>query len=353
MSATYYRGSLCSSSACCPLLRWAELWMDEHSAGRCSCPMWLPHQLQEKKWHFYFAGPLDGEIVLTFLGCKMDPGSWAGALESNEAYQACYLQEIRGDDSDFVPLFASDTAAPLQGGFAEPSWGPTCFWGDTLQNWLLLMSPPLRVFCGVEQHRDFSVGPVGAHPTASPCMHPAASHGRWEQGIHISTNFWTSELPWPTMALWAGGLTSGSRQRQKAMCDQGLPLLFTFCWCQAIGFVMIEVFLHSGRNNSCMVTPGLMGLKIGDQWLWGRVIHRMTMRRFGRYKVISKLQIKDLCPNMACINSQALDHFDLKQTFWETVNPFSCKRAVRLVVVSFGLHKAVSPQGDWWIGNTT
>lgn len=56
-----------------------------------------------------------------------------------------------------------------------------------------------------------------------------------------------------------------------------------------------------------MVTPGLMGLKIGDQWLWGRVIHRMTLRIFGRYKDISKLEIKDLCPNMACINSQALD----------------------------------------------
>lgn len=45
----------------------------------------------------------------------MDPGSRAGALDSNEACQACYLQEMRGDDSDFVPLFDNAAAAPLQG----------------------------------------------------------------------------------------------------------------------------------------------------------------------------------------------------------------------------------------------
>lgn len=77
--------------------------------------MQLPYQLQEKKWHFYSAGPLDGEIVFTFLGCKMDPGIQAGALDSNEAYQACYLQEMCGDDSDFATLFGNDAAAPLQG----------------------------------------------------------------------------------------------------------------------------------------------------------------------------------------------------------------------------------------------
>lgn len=77
--------------------------MDEHSAGRCPCQMRIPYQLQEKKWHFYSAGPLDGEIVFTFLGCKMDPGRRAGALDRNEAYRACYLQEVRGDDSDFAP----------------------------------------------------------------------------------------------------------------------------------------------------------------------------------------------------------------------------------------------------------
>lgn len=55
-----------------------------------------------------------GKLYLHF-GCKMDPGSWAGALDSNEAYQGCYLREVCGDDSDFAPLFSNDAAAPLQG----------------------------------------------------------------------------------------------------------------------------------------------------------------------------------------------------------------------------------------------
>lgn len=103
-------------------------------------------------------------------------------------------------------------------GSAEPCWGPTCFWGDTLQNWPLPMSPPLRVFCGVGQQRGCSVGPVGAYPTASPCTHPTASHGKWEQGINILTTFWTSELPQPAMALWAYESSHRAQGRNKRQC---------------------------------------------------------------------------------------------------------------------------------------
>lgn len=57
-----------------------------------------------------------------------------------------------------------------------------------------------------------------------------------------------------------------------------------------------SISVQSGRSNSCMVTLGLTGLQVGDWWLWGRVIQRTSLRRFGGHKNISKLGIKNLCP---------------------------------------------------------
>lgn len=59
----------------------------------------------------------------------MDSGSQAGALDSNEAYQACYLEEVCGDDSGCAPLFSSDAAAPLRGArFCLARLGPDVLW---------------------------------------------------------------------------------------------------------------------------------------------------------------------------------------------------------------------------------
>lgn len=87
-------------------------------------------------------------------------------------------------------------------GSAEPLWGPMYFWGGTLQNWPLLMSRPWKGCCGVGQQMGCSLGPVGACPTASPCMHPAASCGKWAEGINISTNFWMGGS-WGQETVWA------------------------------------------------------------------------------------------------------------------------------------------------------
>ena len=73
--------------------------MGEHAAGGIPT-IYDPPAAVAAKWHFYFAGPLDGEIVFTVLGCKMKPGSSTGAFDSNEAHEVCYLQEVRGNDSD-------------------------------------------------------------------------------------------------------------------------------------------------------------------------------------------------------------------------------------------------------------
>lgn len=73
-------------------------------------------------------------------------------------------------------------------GSVEPCWGVIHSWGGTLQNWILLMSSPLKGFCGVEQHEGCSVGPLGAIPTASCCMNPAALRKAQGEGIHISAH---------------------------------------------------------------------------------------------------------------------------------------------------------------------
>lgn len=68
-----------------------------------------------KRWLFYSAGPLDGGIAFAFLGCKMGPGSWAEAFDENEAYQACYLQEMCDDDSRLCPSLQQHHCIPSAG----------------------------------------------------------------------------------------------------------------------------------------------------------------------------------------------------------------------------------------------
>lgn len=77
--------------------------------------MLLLHQLQGKKWLFYSAGPLDGEIAFAFLGCKMDPGSWAEAFDVMKHIKPVICKRYVVMTQGFAPLFSNATASPLQG----------------------------------------------------------------------------------------------------------------------------------------------------------------------------------------------------------------------------------------------
>lgn len=190
--------------------------------------MLLLRQLQGKKWLFYSAGPLDGEIAFAFLGCKMDPGSWAEAFDVMKHIKPVICKRCVWWWLKALPL---SSAMPLhllcrESGSAEPCWGPRCFWGGNLQRWPLQMSPPLKGFCGV--------GPAGACPTAKPCMHPTASHGKQGEGINISTNFWTGSS-WGQETIWASESShqvQGRNMRQPVLrafsCFQYFAL--TFSW---------------------------------------------------------------------------------------------------------------------------
>lgn len=53
----------------------------------------------------------------------------------------------------------------------------------------LPLSQLVKGFCGMGQQKGGSLRPGGAQTFVGPCTHPAASHGKWREGINGSTNF--------------------------------------------------------------------------------------------------------------------------------------------------------------------
>ncbi|KQK82702.1 hypothetical protein AAES_67801 [Amazona aestiva] len=124
--------------------------MDEDSVGTHPCQMQPRHQLQEEEWHFYSAGPLDGEIVFTFLDCKMDPGSGLELMIVMKRIKAVICKRCVVMTQTLPPSLAIMLQLLCKAlGSAGQLCGLMSFLGGTLQNRPLLMSPLSKDFCGV------------------------------------------------------------------------------------------------------------------------------------------------------------------------------------------------------------
>lgn len=71
-----------------------------------------------------------------------------------------------------------------------------------------------------------------------------------------------------------------------------------------------------------MVTLGLTIMRVGDHWLWGRVINGKSLEGFGQHGNVSKLVIKDGASNVTSISSYPLEHSDLSKKFLGHNEPF-------------------------------
>lgn len=219
---------LCPSPAPCPLP-----WVVGCAAGGVPARNGPPAAVAAK-WNFYSAGPLDGEIVFTYLGCEMKLGSNAGTFNSNEAHRACYLQEVCGDDSDVPCSSAVMLQLPCkEPGSAEPCWSLGSFWQGALPNWPCCFMP-----CPIA----LEVSMAWSNRRARACLHscqplhvPYSSIWETRRGNKCSHRFpkGAPEVRRP-VGTWEPSLVL--RQEYKSMCAQVL-LLLLFCCCNPLAFL--------------------------------------------------------------------------------------------------------------------
>lgn len=164
--------------------------MDEDSAGKHPCQM-QPHlQLQEEEWHFYSAGPLDGEIVFTFLGCKMDPGSGLELVIVMKRIKPVICKRCVVMTQTLPPSLAMMLQLLCKGlGSAEPLCGLMGFLGRYSAKSTFTDVPSFKRFLWCRVAERLLLGADGCLPHCQPLHAPAASHGKWGEVINISMNF--------------------------------------------------------------------------------------------------------------------------------------------------------------------